>query len=124
MSEDAPVVNSAVADALAAIAAEREAEEAAKAAAAEIEDRRVAELVAAKAALEEAVGPISAALAAAADERERQSLIELEARTAASFLDRVERANQELTGQSARDITAPGETFLTSSVSVLGDADA
>jgi hypothetical protein len=117
--------STAVADALAAIAADREAKVAAAAAAAEAEETRVAKLDAAKAVCAVACGPVADALAASSDPSERQALADLEAQTHESHRVALEEAYLEFAGQRRGDSNPSGpEGALTSNVVVVGDAQA
>lgn len=120
-----PVANAAVQEALAAIAAEREAAFRAATEAATAEEKRVSDLVAAKARCAADCAPIADALAAATDPAERNALVELESRIHGSHAGDLEQAYLAFSGQRAGDSNPSGpEGALTSRVAVMGEASA
>ena len=105
-----------------AIRAEMEAQDAAAASAAQAESDRLAKMDAVKAECFAVCGPVSEALAAATDPRERAALIELEARTHEPHRASLEAAHLEASGQRDGDSNAapPGEVTQIESNVVAG----
>lgn len=122
----APEVSPAIQEALDAIRSEAAAREAEEAAAAEAEDNRVSVLNAAKANCTERCGPIAEVLAGVTDPRERQALIELEARTHADHADDLAAAYQAFSGQREGESNpaGPGVTNIESHASAGVEAEA
>ena len=116
-----PVIPLDIAEALAAIQAEEEAEIAAHAVAVQAESDRIEKMRAAKAVCVAECGPVAEVLARTTNERERKVLMDLEERKHASHADALAAAYLEFSGQRAEDsnpATVGETTQLTADIAV------